>query len=50
MEACFKDVSFWTGKDFHENDFFEYVRGKAGDLAEVYHFFGSSNTLRMSLL
>ncbi|KAJ3215229.1 hypothetical protein HDU67_000716 [Dinochytrium kinnereticum] len=32
--ACYKDVSFWTPKGFHDNDLFEVVRDVAGDSAE----------------
>lgn len=32
--ACYKDVSFWCGEEFHDNDFAEIVRDVAGDLAE----------------
>ena len=32
--VCYKDVSFWCPKEFHENDFHEVVRMVAGDLAE----------------
>jgi phenylalanyl-tRNA synthetase alpha chain len=31
---CYKDISFWCGSTFHENDFYECVRGVCGDLAE----------------
>lgn len=33
---CYKDVSFWLPqtKSFHENDFFEIVRDRVGDLVE----------------
>jgi len=31
---CYKDIAFWTKDGFHENDFYELVRGIAGDLAE----------------
>lgn len=31
---CYKDVSFWHGEDFHENDLYEVVRDVAGDLVE----------------
>ncbi|KYQ92939.1 phenylalanine-tRNA synthetase [Tieghemostelium lacteum] len=40
--SCFKDISFWLGKDFHENTFMEFVRQICGDLVEkvelVDHF------------
>ncbi|OWZ06611.1 Phenylalanine-tRNA ligase [Phytophthora megakarya] len=32
--ACFKDVSFWHGEDFHENNLCEVVRDIAGDMVE----------------
>jgi phenylalanyl-tRNA synthetase alpha chain len=32
--ACYKDISFWCGNNFHENDFSEIVRTVCGDLAE----------------
>ncbi len=32
---CLKDVTFWIPPQFHENDFCELVRGKAGDLVEA---------------
>lgn len=32
--ACFKDVSFWHGDDFHENNLCEVVRDVAGDMVE----------------
>ncbi|KAM0789465.1 hypothetical protein ACM66B_000286 [Microbotryomycetes sp. NB124-2] len=31
---CYKDFSFWTPPDFHENEFCEVVRDVAGDLIE----------------
>ena len=31
---CYKDVSFWMPLTFHENDMFETVRDRAGDLVE----------------
>jgi len=33
---CYKDISFWLPevKPFHKNDFYEVVRGIAGDLVE----------------
>jgi phenylalanyl-tRNA synthetase beta subunit len=32
---CFKDISFWIrSEQFTENNFFEIVRGEAGDIAE----------------
>ena len=31
---CYKDVSFWMPQSFHENDMFETVRDRAGDLVE----------------
>ncbi|RLN95203.1 hypothetical protein BBJ28_00005097 [Nothophytophthora sp. Chile5] len=32
--ACYKDVSFWHGDDFHENNLCEVVRDVAGDMVE----------------
>lgn len=32
--GCYKDVSFWHGEDFHENNLCEVVRDVAGDLVE----------------
>lgn len=32
--ACIKDISFWTGETFHENNFCEIVRDVAGDIVE----------------
>jgi phenylalanyl-tRNA synthetase alpha chain len=32
--SCYKDVSFWCGMRFHDNDFYESVRNVCGDLAE----------------
>ncbi|KAJ3161910.1 hypothetical protein HDU88_007141 [Geranomyces variabilis] len=32
--ACYKDISFWCGDSFHDNDFAEIVRDVAGDMAE----------------
>lgn len=32
--ASHRDVSFWLEEGFHENDFFELVREKGGDLVE----------------
>ncbi|OQR83060.1 hypothetical protein ACHHYP_15174 [Achlya hypogyna] len=31
---CYKDVSFWLGPDFHENNLYEVVRDIAGDMVE----------------
>lgn len=31
---CYKDMSFWMPASFHENDLFETVRDRAGDLVE----------------
>ncbi|OQR81879.1 hypothetical protein THRCLA_11322 [Thraustotheca clavata] len=31
---CYKDVSFWLSKDFHENNLYEIVRDIAGDMVE----------------
>lgn len=31
---CTKDISFWIPTHFHENEFFEFVRGVCGDLVE----------------
>jgi phenylalanyl-tRNA synthetase alpha chain len=32
---CYKDISFWIGSEqFTDNNFFEVVRGEAGDIAE----------------
>ena len=31
---CLKDVSFWLGENFHENDIHEAARNVAGDLVE----------------
>uniref|UniRef100_K3WZS2 phenylalanine--tRNA ligase n=1 Tax=Globisporangium ultimum (strain ATCC 200006 / CBS 805.95 / DAOM BR144) TaxID=431595 RepID=K3WZS2_GLOUD len=36
--GCYKDVSFWHGDDFHENNLFEVVRDVAGDLVEQAAF------------
>lgn len=32
--TCYKDISFWCGPGFHENDFNEIAREVCGDLAE----------------
>ncbi|KAF9429888.1 hypothetical protein BGZ94_009077 [Podila epigama] len=32
--ACIKDISFWSGENFHENNFCEIVRDVAGDIVE----------------
>lgn len=32
--VCYKDISFWVGDSFAENDFHELVRSVSGDLAE----------------
>jgi len=32
--ACYKDITFWVPPEFHENNLFEFVRGKLGDIAE----------------
>jgi phenylalanyl-tRNA synthetase alpha chain len=32
--VCYKDVSFWHGDDFHENNLCEIVRDVAGDMVE----------------
>lgn len=31
---CYKDITFWVPAAFHDNDFFEVVRGIAGDVVE----------------
>ena len=31
---CYKDISFWLGSDFSQNDFYELVRSVAGDIVE----------------
>ncbi|KAF9942056.1 hypothetical protein BGZ65_011357 [Modicella reniformis] len=31
---CFKDITFWSNEDFHENNFCEVVRDVAGDIVE----------------
>lgn len=31
---CYKDIAFWVPTRYHENHFFELVRGIAGDLVE----------------
>ena len=32
--SCYKDISFWCDKSFHDNDFSQIVRDVAEDLAE----------------
>ena len=32
--VCYKDISFWLGPKFQENDFFELTREVAGDMVE----------------
>lgn len=44
--ACFKDVSFWHGAHFHENNFCEVVRDVAGDMVEQV---GARNRIAASL-
>jgi phenylalanyl-tRNA synthetase alpha chain len=31
---CYKDTSFWTTKEFHDNDFMEVCRELCGDVVE----------------
>lgn len=32
--SCFKDIAFWTNKDYDENSFFELIRDNSGDMVE----------------
>lgn len=32
--SCFKDISFWIGEEFSENDFYDVIREISGDLVE----------------
>jgi phenylalanyl-tRNA synthetase alpha chain len=41
--SCYKDVSFWCGEEFHDNDFYESVRNVCGDLAEQVSLVTLSN-------
>lgn len=32
--ACYKDIAFWIGEDYHPNNFYEIVRSVGGDSVE----------------